>query len=76
MKKKKHNRKVEWIDNMKKELQGLEKSPKTNIYMDSFRAALKIELNRKTVNHNELNGFRSKRFIVVVSSKEDNKVDV
>ena len=39
--KKKHNGKTEWINNMTKELEGLEKSPKAEIHIDSLKTKLK-----------------------------------
>ena len=35
------NRKVEWIINMGKELEGLEEGPKAKIHLDSLRGTLK-----------------------------------
>ena len=39
---KEYNRKAEWMNNMKKELQGLEESPEMIIHLESLRATLKI----------------------------------
>ena len=37
---KEHNRNAEWINNMKKELQGLEEGPKADMYLYLLKAKL------------------------------------
>ena len=41
----KHNEKAEWINNMKKELKGLEEDPKVEIHIDLLKTILKIISN-------------------------------
>ena len=38
---KKHNEKVEWINNMTRELEGLEEGPKAKIHIDLLKTTLK-----------------------------------
>ena len=38
---KKHNEKVEWINNMARELEGLEECPKAEIHTDLLKTTLK-----------------------------------
>ena len=40
-KKKKHNEKAEWINNITRELEGLKKDPKAEIHTDLFKTTLK-----------------------------------
>ena len=42
---KEHKKNVEWISNMKKELQGIEESPERNIHLQSYRTTHQIEQN-------------------------------
>ena len=43
--------KAKWINSMKKELQSVKESPKTNIHINSLRATLKKISNWKTPGH-------------------------
>ena len=52
-----HNTKVKWINKMEKELQGCEKDPEIEIYLESFRATLNEVLNWKTPSHDGIHGF-------------------
>ena len=38
---KRHNEKAEWINNMTRELEGLEEGPKTEIHTDLLKTTLK-----------------------------------
>ena len=46
-----HNRKLEKINKMEKELQGLEEGPKVKLHLDLLRTTLKKVPNRKTPGH-------------------------
>ena len=52
-----HKRKFKWINNIKKESQGLEESPKAKIHLDSLGVTLKKVPNSKTSSHVGLYGF-------------------
>ena len=52
-----HNRRVEWINNMEKELQGLEKGHNAKIYLNSLRATFKKVPNWKTPGHDVIYGY-------------------
>ena len=47
METKKHNENVEWINNITRELDGLEEAPKTEIHIDLFKTTLKRISNWK-----------------------------
>ena len=51
-----YNKKVEWISNMVKQLQGLEEELKVEIHIDILRMTLKIS-NWKIPDHNGMHGF-------------------
>ena len=55
--KKKHNEKAEWIKNMTRELEGLEKGPKAKIHTDLLKATLKKISNWKMPGHDGIHGF-------------------
>ena len=57
-----HNRKVEWINNIKKELEGLKKGHKAKIHFDSIRAILKKELDWKTRGHDSTHEYWFRKF--------------
>ncbi len=54
---KKHNEKVEWINNMTRELEGLKDSPKAEIHTDLLKTTLKKVSNWKTPGHDGIHGF-------------------
>ena len=57
----KPNEKAEWINNMTRELKGLEESPKVEILLDLLKMTLKIS-NWKTPGHDRIHGFWFKKF--------------
>ena len=48
---KEHNRKVEWINCIEKELEGVEKGPETILHLESLREILKTVMNWKVPGH-------------------------
>ena len=48
---KNHNEKAEWINNITREVEGLEESPKTEIHIVLLKRTLKRISNRKTPGH-------------------------
>ena len=56
---KKHNENAEWINNITRELEGLEEGPKTEIHIDLLRTTLKRISNWETPGHD---GFWFKKF--------------
>ena len=60
-----HNRKVKWINNMEKELQGLEEAPKAKIRLNLLRATLKKVPNLKTPGHDGIHGYWFKKFTTI-----------
>ena len=61
-KKKKHNEKAEWINNMTRELEGLEEGPKAEIHSYLLKTTLKKISNWKTPGHDGIHGFLFKKF--------------
>ena len=59
---KKHNKKAEWINNMTRELKGLEEDPKVEIHIDLLKTTLKNISNWKTQGHDGIHGFWFKKF--------------
>ena len=59
---KKHNENAEWINNITRELEGLEQGPKTEIHIDLLKTTLKRISNGKTPDHDGIHGFWSKKF--------------
>ena len=59
---KKHNKNAEWINNITRELEGLEGGPKMEIHVDLHKTKLKTILNRKVPGHDEIHGFLFKKF--------------
>ena len=55
---KKHNEKVEWINDMTRELEGFEEGPKVEIHIELLKKTLKKISNWKTPGH----GFWFKKF--------------
>ena len=58
----KHIEKAEWINNMIRELKGLEESPKAEILIDLIKTTLKKISNWKTPGHDGIHGFWFKKF--------------
>ena len=56
-----HNKRVELISSMEKELEGLEEGPKAEIHIDLLKTALKIS-NWKTPGHDGIHRFWFKIF--------------
>ena len=67
---KKHNGKTEWINNMTKELKGLEEGPKVEIHIDLLKTTLKRKSNWKTPNHDGIHGFWFKKFNSIHDRRE------
>ena len=59
---KKHNENAEWINNITRELEGLEEGPKTEIHIDLLKKTLKRISNWKTPGHDGIHGFWFKKF--------------
>ena len=60
-----HNVKAEWINNMTRELEGLEEGPKAEINIELIIKTLKKISNWKTPWHNGIHGFWFKKFTSV-----------
>ena len=52
-----YNRNAAWINNMEKELQGLEEGPEANISLESLRATLKKVLHWKQLGYDSIHRF-------------------
>ena len=59
---KKHNEKVEWINNITRELEGLEEGSKAEIHIELLKKILKKISNWKTPGHDGIHGFWFKKF--------------
>ena len=59
---KKHNENTEWINNIKRELDGLEEGPKIEIRVDLLKTTLKRISNWKAPGHDGIHGFWFKKF--------------
>ena len=46
---KKHSKKAEWINNMTRELEGLEEDPKAEIHIDVLKMTLKTQTGKRHV---------------------------
>ena len=62
---KKHNENTEWINNITRELEGLEEGPKAEIHIDLFKTTLKRISNWKTPGHDGIHGFWFKKFTFI-----------
>ena len=58
----KHSDNAEWINNITRELEGLEEGPKTEIHIDLLKTTLKRISNWKTPGHDGIHGFWFKKF--------------
>ena len=58
----KHNEKAESINNMARELEGLEEGPKAEIHIDLLKMRLKEISNLKTPGHHGIHDFWFKKF--------------
>ena len=59
---KNHNENAEWINNLTREVEGLEEGPKTEIPIDLLKTTLKRISNCKTTGHDRIHGFWFKKF--------------
>ena len=59
---KKHNERTEWVNNITRELEGLEEGPKAEIHIDLLKMTLKRIPNWKTPGHDRMHGFWFKKF--------------
>ena len=59
---KKHNENAEWINNITRELDGLEECPKIEIHVDLLKTTLKRISNWKAPGHDGIHGFWFKKF--------------
>ena len=59
---KKHNEKTEWINDMTRELEGLEEGPKAEIHINLLKKTLKKISNWKMPGHDGIHGFWFKKF--------------
>ena len=62
---KKHKENAEWINNITRELHGLEEGPKMEIHVDLLKTTLKRISNWKAPGHDGLHGFWFKKFTSV-----------
>ena len=69
-KKKKHNGKAEWINNITREIQGLEKGLKTEIHIDLVKTTLKRISNWKIPGYDGIHGFLFKTFTSIHDRNE------
>ena len=58
----KHNEKAEWINDMTRELEGVEEGPKAEIHIELLKKTLKKISNWKTPGHDGIHGFWFKKF--------------
>ena len=56
------NKNTEWINNIKRELEGLEEGPKAEIHIDLLKTALKRISNCKTPGYDGIHGFWFNKF--------------
>ena len=59
---KKHNENADWINNITRELDGLEEGPKMEIHVDLLKTTLKRISNLKAPGHDGIHGFWFKKF--------------
>ena len=59
---KKHNKNAEWINNITREIEGLEEGPKMEIHIDLLKTTLKRISNWKAPGHDGIYGFWLKKF--------------
>ena len=59
---KKHNENAEWINNITRELDGLEEGPKMEIHIDLLKTTLKRIWNSKAPGHDGIHSFWFKKF--------------
>ena len=59
---KKHNENAEWINNITRELEGLEEGPKMEIHVNLFKTTLKRISSWKAPGHDGIHGFWFKKF--------------
>ena len=59
---KKHNNNAKWINNITRELEGLEEGPKMEINTDLLKTTLKRISNRKAPGHDGIHSFWFKKF--------------
>ena len=59
---KKHYENAEWINNITRELEGLEEGPKTEIHIDLLKTTLKWISNLKAPGHDGIHGFCFNKF--------------
>ena len=59
---KQDNERAEWLNNITRELKGLEEGPKTEIHIDLLKTTLKRIPNWKTSDHDRIHGFWFKKF--------------
>ena len=58
----KHNERAEWINNITRELEGVEDGPKAEIYINLLKTTLKRMPNWKMPGHDGIHSFWFKRF--------------
>ena len=58
----KHSENAEWINNISRELEGLEEGPKMEIHIDLLKTTLKRMSNWKKPGHDGIHGFWFKKF--------------
>ena len=63
---KKHNENAEWINNITRELDGLEEGPKMEIHVDLLKTTLKRISNWKAPGHDGIHGFWFKKFTSIL----------
>ena len=60
----KHNEKAEWMNNITKELVGLEEGPKVEIHIDLLKTTLK-KFKLENAGHDGIHGFWFKKFVPI-----------
>ena len=58
----KYNEKAEWINDMTRELEGLEEGPQAEIHIEQLKKTLKKISNWKKPGHDGIHGFWFKKF--------------
>ena len=67
---KKYNEKAEWINNITRELDGLEEGQKVEIHSDFLKATLKKISNWKTPGYDGIHGLWFKKFTSIHDKNE------
>ena len=66
----KHNEKAEWINDMTRELEGIEGGTKAKMLIELLKKTLKNISNWKTLGHDGIHGFWFKKFTFIHDRQE------